>query len=303
MLLLLMTKCGFIAVVGAPNVGKSTLINALVGSKVTIVSPKVQTTRNRILGVALERDTQLILVDTPGIFDTPKRRLEKAMVRSAWDSLRDADGIMVMMDVSQKHFEDTEMILSRLENYKKKAVLVLNKIDLIPRDNLLALAERFSHPLIDQIFMISALKGDGVQDIKQYWSRQVPIGPWLFPEDQLSDLPLRFLAAEITREEIFNRLHEELPYSIWIETESWEEFEDGSVKISQLIYVQRESQKPIVLGKGGQQIKAIGAAARKQLIEILERPVHLFLQVKVKAGWIEDPRLYKSIGLEFKSGG
>ncbi len=298
-----MTKCGFIAVVGAPNVGKSTLINALVGSKVTIVSPKVQTTRNRILGVALERDTQLILVDTPGIFDTPKRRLEKAMVRSAWDSLRDADGIMVMMDVSQKHFEDTEMILSRLENYKKKAVLVLNKIDLIPRDNLLALAERFSHPLIDQIFMISALKGDGVQDIKQYWSRQVPIGPWLFPEDQLSDLPLRFLAAEITREEIFNRLHEELPYSIWIETESWEEFEDGSVKISQLIYVQRESQKPIVLGKGGQQIKAIGAAARKQLIEILERPVHLFLQVKVKAGWIEDPRLYKSIGLEFKSGG
>jgi GTPase len=298
-----MTKCGFIAVVGAPNVGKSTLINALVGSKVTIVSPKVQTTRNRILGVALEGETQLILVDTPGIFDTPKRRLEKAMVRSAWDSLRDADGIMVMMDVSQRHFEDTEMILSRLENYKTKAVLVLNKIDLIPRDNLLALATRFSHPLIDQIFMISALKGDGVQDIKQYWAGQVPEGPWLFPEDQLSDLPLRFLAAEITREEIFNRLHEELPYSIWIETESWEEFKDGSVKITQLIYVQRDSQKPIVLGKGGQQIKAIGAAARKQLIEILERPVHLFLQVKVKAGWIEDPRLYKSIGLEFKSGG
>lgn len=296
-----MTKCGFIAVVGAPNVGKSTLINALVGSKVTIVSPKVQTTRNRILGVALEGDTQLILVDTPGIFEEPKRRLEKAMVRSAWDSLRDADGIMVMMDVSQRHFEDTEMILSRLENYKTKAVLVLNKIDLIPRDNLLALATRFSHPLIDQIFMISALKGDGVQDIKKYWSGQVPEGPWLFPEDQLSDLPLRFLAAEITREEIFNRLHEELPYSIWIETESWEEFKDGSVKISQLIYVQRDSQKPIVLGKGGQQIKAIGAAARKQLIDILERPVHLFLQVKVKAGWIEDPRLYKSIGLEFKS--
>ncbi len=297
-----MIKCGFIAVVGVSNVGKSTLINALVGAKVTIVSPKVQTTRNRILGVALEGDTQLILVDTPGIFDTPKRRLEKAMVRSAWDSFRDADGIMVMMDVSQRHFEDTEMILSRLENYKKKAVLVLNKIDLIPRENLLALAERFSRPEIDQIFMISALKGDGIQDIKQYWAQKVPEGPWLFPKDQLSDLPLRFLAAEITREEIFNRLHKELPYSIWIETESWEEFKDGGVKISQLIYVQRESQKPIVLGKGGQQIKAIGAAARKQLIEILGRPVHLFLQVKVKAGWIEDPRLYKSIGLEFKSG-
>lgn len=295
-----MTKCGFIAVVGAPNVGKSTLINALVGAKVTIVSPKVQTTRNRILGVALEGDTQLILVDTPGIFDTPKRRLEKAMVRSAWDSLRDADGIMVMVDVSQKHFEDTEMILSRLENYKKKAVLVLNKIDLIPRENLLALAEKFSRPELDRVFMISALKGDGIQDIKTYWTGELPEGPWLFPEDQLTDLPLRFLAAEITREEIFNRLHQELPYSIWVETESWEEFQDGSVKITQVIYVQRESQKPIVLGKGGQQIKAIGAAARRQLIDILERPVHLFLQVKVKAGWIEDPRLYKSIGLEFK---
>ncbi len=298
-----MTKCGFIAVVGAPNVGKSTLINALVGSKVTIVSPKVQTTRNRILGVALEEDTQLILVDTPGIFDAPKRRLEKAMVRTAWDSLRDGDGIMVLMDVSRTRFEDTEMILSRLENYKKKAVLVLNKIDLIPRENLLALAEKFSSPLLDQIFMISALKGSGVEDIKKYWSRELPDGPWLFPEDQLSDLPLRLLAAEITREEIFNRLHDELPYSIWIETESWEEFQDGSVKISQLIYVQRETQKPIVLGKGGQQIKAIGAAARKQLIDILERPVHLFLQVKVKAGSVDDPRLYKSIGLDFKSGG
>ncbi len=297
-----MTKCGFIAVVGAPNVGKSTLINALVGSKVTIVSPKVQTTRNRILGVALEEDTQLILVDTPGIFDAPKRRLEKAMVRSAWDSFRDADGIMVMMDVSRKNFEETETILNRLENYKKKAVLVLNKIDLIPRENLLALAEKFSRSSVDQTFMISALTGNGIQDIKKYWSKELPEGPWLFPEDQLSDLPLRFLAAEITREEIFHRLHEELPYSIWVETESWEEFKDGSVKIMQLIYVQRESQKPIVLGKGGQQIKAIGAAARKQLINILGRPVHLLLQVKVKAGWIEDSRLYKSIGLDFKSG-
>ncbi|MBS0272220.1 MAG: GTPase Era [Proteobacteria bacterium] len=297
-----MSKCGFIAVVGAPNAGKSTLINALVGSKVTIVSPKVQTTRNRILGVALEGDSQLILVDTPGIFEAPKRRLEKAMVKSAWESLSDADGIMVIVDVSRKNFEETEPILKRLEFYKKKAVVVLNKIDLIPRENLLAIAQEFSRPGIDHIFMISALKQDGIEDIKKYWAHELPEGPWLFPEDQLSDLPLRLLAAEITREEIFHRLHEELPYSIWIETESWEEFKDGSVKITQSIYVQRESQRPIVLGKAGQQVKAIGAAARRQLITILERPVHLFLQVKVKSNWMDNPRLYASIGLEFRSG-
>lgn len=297
-----MNKCGFIAVVGAPNAGKSTLINALVGSKVTIVSPKVQTTRNRILGVVLEEESQLILVDTPGIFEAPKRRLEKAMVKSAWESLSDADGIMVIVDVSRKNFAETEPILKRLEFYKTKAVVVLNKIDLIPRENLLAIAQEFSRPGIDHIFMISALKQDGVEDIKKYWAQELPEGPWLFPEDQLSDLPLRLLAAEITREEIFHRLHEELPYSIWIETESWEEFKDGSVKITQSIYVQRESQRPIVLGKAGQQVKAIGAAARRQLMTILERPVHLFLQVKVKSNWMDNPRLYASIGLEFKSG-
>lgn len=298
-----MTKCGFVAVVGAPNAGKSTLINDLVGSKVTIVSPKVQTTRNRILGVALEGETQIILVDTPGIFATPKRRLEKAMVSSAWDSLGDADGIMVIVDVSRKAFEEAEMILNKLEYYKKKAVVILNKIDLISRDNLLGLAQAFSRPSVDQIFMISALKGDGTKDIKDYWTDRLPEGPWLFPKDQLSDLSHRLLAAEITREEIFFRLHEELPYAIWVETESWEEFKDGSVKINQLIYVQRESQRPIVLGHGGTQIKAIGAAARRQLTAILKRPVHLFLQVKVKANWIENPRLYASIGLDFKSGG
>jgi len=297
-----MTKCGFIAVVGAPNAGKSTLINGLVGSKVTIVSPKVQTTRNRILGVTFEDKTQIILVDTPGIFSSPKRRLEKAMVRSAWDSLIDADGIMVIVDVSQKTFEETEAILTRLESYKKKTVIVLNKIDLVPKEKLLGLAQTFSRPFIDQIFMISALKGDGIQDIKTYWVEKLPTGPWLFPEDQLSDLPLRLLAAEITREEIFHRLHEELPYSIWVETESWEEFKDGSVKIGQSIYVQRESQRAIVLGQGGRQIKAIGGGARLQLIEIFERPVHLFLHVKVKPKWIEDPRLYASIGLAFKKG-
>lgn len=297
-----MNKCGFVAVVGAPNAGKSTLINALVGRKVTIVSPKVQTTRNRILGVSLIGETQIVLVDTPGIFTAPKRRLEKAMVRSAWDSLSDADGIMIIVDVSRKSFEETEAILERLERYQKKAVIVLNKIDLIPRENLLALAQNFSRPIVDQIFMISALKGSGVQDIKSYWEGMLPEGHWLFPEDQLSDLSERLLAAEITREEIFHRLHEELPYAIWVETESWEEFKDGSLKISQLIYVQRESQRPIVLGKGGRQIKAIGEAARRQLMDILNKPVHLFLSVKVKTNWIDNPRLYASIGLDFKDG-
>lgn len=295
-----MTRCGFIAVVGEPNAGKSTLINGLVGSKVTIVSAKVQTTRNRILGVVIEDKTQIILVDTPGIFFDPKRRLEKAMVRNAWNSLGDADGIMVIVDVSQRNFEGTEVILSRLEQYKKQVVLVLNKIDLIPKENLLALAQIFSRSFIDRIFMISALKGEHIQDIKTYWTERLPEGPWLFPEDQLSDLPQRLLAAEITREEIFNRLYQELPYAIWVETDSWEVFKDGSIKIMQSLYVQRDSQRPIVLGKGGQQIKAIGAASRRQLMEIFGTPIHLFLSVKVKANWIDDPRLYASIGLTLK---
>lgn len=295
-----MTKCGFIAVVGSPNVGKSTLINALVGNKVTIVSHKVQTTRNRILGISLEGETQLILVDTPGIFEDPKRRLEKAMVKSAWDSLGDADGVMVLVDVSHKNFTDTDRILNHLQKYQKKVVVVLNKIDLIQRKELLSIAQHFSRSEIDQVFMISALKKDGIQDIKNYWAKNLPEGPWLFPEDQLSDLPQRLLAAEITREELFHRLHEELPYSLWVETDSWEEFKNGSVKIVQSIYVQRESQRSIVLGKGGGQIKAIGEASRKQLTYILERPVHLFLHVKVKTGWMDNPRLYASIGLNFK---
>jgi GTP-binding protein Era len=294
-----MTRCGFVAVVGAPNAGKSTLINDLVGAKVTIVSPKVQTTRNRILGVALSENTQIVLVDTPGIFSTPKRRLEKSMVQSAWDSLGDADGIMVIIDVSRKTFEETDAILQKLENQKKRVCLVLNKIDLVSRDHLLELAQTFSRPFVDRIFMVSALKGDGTQDIKTYWASILPEGPWLFPEDQLSDLSDRLLAAEITREEIFFRLHDELPYAIWVETEGWEEFKDGSVKITQSIYVQRDSQKPIVLGHGGKQIKAIGAAARRQLTVLLARPVHLFLQVKVKTNWMDNPRLYASVGLEF----
>lgn len=294
-----MTRCGFVAVIGAPNVGKSTLINALVGRKVTIVSPKVQTTRSRILGVSLEQNTQIILVDTPGIFFSPKRHLEKAMVRSAWDSLVDADGIMVLVDASHKASEETEEILKRLEPYKKTVMLALNKIDLIPKEKLLELAQFYSKPFVNQIFMISALKGDGIQDIKKYWAQRLPKGPWLFPENQLSDLSEKLLSAEITREEIFNRLHQELPYAIWVETESWEEFQDGSVKIVQMIYVQRESQRVIVLGKGGRQIKAIGEAARKQLMYIFGRSVHLMLHVKVKEKWLEDPRLYASIGLKF----
>jgi GTP-binding protein Era len=295
-----MKKCGFIAVIGAPNAGKSTLINSLVGSKVTIVSHKAQTTRNRILGVALKGETQIILMDTPGIFSTPKSRLEKNMVRQAWTSLREADGIMVVVDANRQSFDQATLILERLKDTEKRLILVLNKIDLIPRDNLLALAAQFAPLIKDRIFMVSALTGDGVEDIKAYWEEHLPADTWLFPEDQLSDLPLRLLSAEITREEIFNRLHEELPYAIWVETEAWEEFKNGSVKITQCIYVRKESQKPIVLGKEGHQIKAIGAASRKQLIDILERPVHLFLHVKVKTNWMDDPRLYKSVGLSFK---
>lgn len=295
-----MTRCGFIVVIGAPNVGKSTLVNALVGSKVTIVSPKVQTTRNRILGITLEKDAQIILIDTPGIFETPKRRLEKAMVKNAWESLGDADGIMVLVDVSRKTFKETDLILNRLEKNNKKVVIVLNKIDLIPRDRLLSIAQHFSRPNVETTFMISALKGDGISDIKKYWAKNIPEGPWLFPEDQLSDLPQRLLAAEITREELFHRLYMELPYAIWVETDQWEEFKNGSIKIIQSIYVQRKSQRVIVLGKGGHQIKAIGEAARKQLSHILGRPIHLFLHVKVKEKWIDNPRLYASIGLNFK---
>ncbi len=295
-----MTKCGFIAVLGAPNAGKSTLINNLVGSKVTIVSPKVQTTRNRILGVAQIEDAQVILIDTPGIFSLTKNRLEKAMVQSAWDSLQDTDGIMVIVDVSRKSFKETTFILDHLNTSQQRIILVLNKIDLIPRDQLLAISQSLSRPCIDKVFMVSALKGDGVQDIKAYLATILPSGPWLFPEDQLSDLSQRLLAAEITREEIFHRLYDELPYAIWVETESWEDFDNGSVKITQCIYVQKETQRIIVLGKGGSQIKAIGQAARKQLTFLLKKPVHLFLQVKVKADWMETPRLYKSIGLSFK---
>lgn len=295
-----MTRCGFVAVIGAPNAGKSTLMNSLVGSKVTIVSSKAQTTRNRVLGVVIEGTSQIILMDTPGIFFSATKRLEKAMVRSAWNGVREADGLMILVDVSRRSFESTHQILEYVKDHKMRAVLVLNKIDLIPREELLALAQSFSAYPVDQIFMVSALKGDGIEAIKSYWAKHVPEGTWLFPEDQLSDLPLKLLSAEITREEVFNRLHDELPYSIWIEPEGWEDFKDGSVKITQCIYVQKESQKPIVLGKGGQQIKAIGAAARRQLMAILERPVHLFLHVKVKGNWREDPRLYKSLGLPFK---
>ena len=295
-----MTKCGFISVIGAPNAGKSTLINQLVGQKVSIVSPKVQTTRQRILGVLIQGESQIILVDTPGIFTSPKRRLEKAMVQSAWSSLQDTDGIIIIVDANRKDFNETEKIIDALNRRKEKITLALNKIDLIPKEKLLELAHRFSKPFIDEIFMISALKGKGVEAIKSYWSHHLPQGPWLFPKDQVSDLPLRLLAAEITREEIFHRLHQELPYEIWVETQGWEEFKNGSVKVMQSIFVRRESQRSIVLGKGGAQVKKIGEAARGQLTKILKRPVHLFLHVKVKTKWIDDPRLYASIGLDFQ---
>lgn len=296
-----MKKCGFVAVIGAPNAGKSTLVNALVGSKVTIVSPKAQTTRMRVMGVCLEDETQMIFLDTPGIFLTPQKRLEKAMVRSAWNGLKEMDGIMMVIDVSRASLNESILLLERLKNYSVNTVLVLNKIDLIPRRNLLTLVAKLSYDCIDKVFMISALKNDGVQDIKTYWAKMLPLHAWLFPEDQLSDLPLRILASEITREEVFHRLHDELPYSIWVETEGWENFKNGSVKITQCIHVEKGSQRPIVLGKEGKKIKAIGAAARRQLIDILERPVHLFLHVKVNSKWRDDPRIYKTMGLTFKA--
>lgn len=294
-------RSAFIAVLGAPNAGKSTLVNAMVGTKVTIVSPKVQTTRTRIRGVAMVGDVQLVFIDTPGIFRTAKRRLERSMVAAAWGGAADADRVMLVIDVSRGVDDDTRTIIDTLkESGRKDVVLVLNKVDLIDRPKLLTLsAALFEEGLFSDVFMISALRDDGVDDLLHFLADQAPEGPWMFPEDEVSDLPQRMLAAEITREKVFLRLHEELPYSILIETESWEERKDGSVRIEQTIFVMRESQRKIVLGKGGQSIKAIGAAAREELEELLERRVHLFLHVKVREEWAEQKQAYTSWGLDF----
>jgi GTP-binding protein Era len=293
------TRCGFVALIGAPNAGKSTLLNTLVGSKVTIVSHKVQTTRTLVRGIAVHGDAQLIFVDTPGIF-SPRRRLDRAMVTSAWGGAQDADLVALLIDARKGLDEEAEAILERLTEARQPKVLLLNKVDVVEREKLLGLAKAANDKVaFAATFMVSALTGDGVEDVKRYLAEQMPKGPWLYPPDQMSDAPLRQLAAEITREKLFQRLHQELPYQSTVETESWKDLRDGSVRIEQTIYVERESQRKIVLGKAGATIKTIGAEARKEIAEAAEKPVHLFLFVKVREGWGDDPERYRSMGLEF----
>jgi GTP-binding protein Era len=293
-------RCGIIAVIGAPNAGKSTLVNSLVGAKVTIVSRKVQTTRVPIRGIAMHGKSQLVFVDTPGIF-SPKRRLDRAMVDAAWTGAGDADSVVVIIDAAKGVDEDVEPILERLAAAPANRVLVLNKIDRVTdKERLLGLASTLSERLaFKRVFMISALSGDGVKELKAYLAETAPLGPWLYPEDELSNVPLRMLAAEVTREKIYDNLHEELPYQSTVETESWKSLKDGSVRIEQTIYVTRDTQKSIVLGKGGQTIKKISSQARAEISSIIEQPVHLFLFVKVRENWQSDPERYRGIGLEF----
>jgi GTPase len=293
------TRCGFVALIGAPNVGKSTLVNALVGSKVTIVSRKVQTTRALIRGIVIENNAQIILVDTPGIF-LPKRRLDRAMVSTAWSGAHDADLVCVLLDARAGIDEEADAILTKLATVRHEKILVLNKIDLVPREKLLALTKAANERLqFEKTFMVSALSGDGVDDLRRTLAEMVPTGPFHYPEDQMSDAPMRHLAAEITREKIFRQLHQELPYQSTVETDSWTERKDKSVRIEQTIFVERESQRKIVLGKGGATIKSIGADSRKEIAEIVGVPVHLFLFVKVRENWGDDPNRYREMGLEF----
>lgn len=293
------TRCGFVALIGAPNVGKSTLVNALVGAKVTIVSRKVQTTRALIRGIVIENNAQIILVDTPGIF-LPKRRLDRAMVSTAWSGAHDADLVCVLLDAKAGIDEEAEAILSKAASVKHEKILVINKVDLVQREKLLALAQAANERMaFAKTFMIAAISGDGVDDLRHTLAEIVPPGPFLYPEDQMSDAPMRQLAAEITREKIYRKLHQELPYQSTVETDKWEERKDKSVRIEQTIFVERESQRKIVLGAGGATIKSIGADSRKELAEILGVPVHLFLFVKVRENWGDDPDRYREMGLEF----
>ena len=292
-------RCAFVALIGAPNAGKSTLLNALVGSKIAIVSHKVQTTRTLVRGITVEGPAQLIFIDTPGIF-APKRRLERAMVTTAWGGARDADLVGVLIDARKGLDEEGEAILSELADIRQPKVLILNKVDAADKAALLTLAQAANQSAaFSATFMVSALTGDGVPDLKKWLTEHAPKGPWHYPPDQISDAPLRSLAAEITREKLFLRLHQELPYQSTVETDTWKELKDGSVRIEQTIFVERDSQRKIVLGKGGQTIKAIGAEARRDIAEIAEAPVHLFLFVKVREGWSEDPERYREMGLEF----
>lgn len=293
------TRSGFVALIGAPNAGKSTLLNQLVGSKVSIVTHKVQTTRAIVRGIATHKRSQIVFMDTPGIFK-PRRRLDEAMVTTAWGGAKDADTIAFLIDAERGIRGDAETILERLENVRQPKILILNKIDQVKREDLLALASKATEKVrFERVFMISALTGSGCADLLDYLAEAAQEGPWYYPEDQISDLPMRQLAAEITREKVFLRLHQELPYSSHVETEGWEEKKDGSVKINQVIYVERDSQKKIVLGKKGETIRAIGQAAREELAEIMEQKVHLFLFVKVRENWINDPERYREMGLEF----
>jgi len=293
------TRCAFIALIGAPNAGKSTLINALVGSKVAIVTPKVQTTRALLRGIAMEGSAQLVLIDTPGIF-APRRRLDRAMVTTAWGGAHDADIVTVLIDAKRGIDDEAEALLKKLDEVRQPKVLILNKVDLVEKASLLALARAANATArFETTFMISATKGDGVADVRQWLAARAPAGPWHYPADEVSDAPARHLAAEITREKLYLKLHQELPYQSTVETETWTERKDGSVRIEQTIYVERESQRKIVLGKAGQSIKAIGESARRELAGILEKKVHLFLFVKVREGWGDDPERYRQMGLEF----
>jgi len=291
-------RCGFVALIGAPNAGKSTLLNQLVGSKIAIVTHKVQTTRARIRAIAIEGDAQIIFVDTPGIF-APKRKLDEAMVAAAWAGAAEADATVLLIDARDGLNEANLAIIEGLEKTNLKVMLAINKIDTVQRERLLTLADELNkrYPFTDT-FMISAMKAHGVHDLKETLAARMPEGPWLYPADQMADLPLRMLASEITREKLFLRLHDELPYASTVETETWQERKDGSVRIEQVIFVERDSQKKIVLGKNGQTVKAIGQAARAEIAEAIGQPVHLFLFVKVREKWAEDPERLRMMGLD-----
>jgi GTP-binding protein Era len=294
------TRAGFVALIGAPNAGKSTLLNVLVGQKVSIVTHKVQTTRALIRGIVIHRRAQIVFVDTPGIFQ-PKRRLERAMVTTAWSGAADADVIVVLIDAKKGLTDEDREILRKLAEFpaKRERVLVLNKVDIVKRDSLLALTKEANEAApFTRTFMISALTGDGVSDLLDHLAERMPEGPFLYPEEQMTDLPLRFLAAEITREKLIMRLHDELPYRATVETEKWTETKSG-VRIEQTIYVERESQRKIVLGKGGETIKSISIAAREEISKLIEKPAHLFLFVKVRENWGDDPERYREMGVEF----
>jgi GTP-binding protein Era len=308
-----MTRAGFAAVIGAPNAGKSTLVNRLVGSKVTIVTQKAQTTRFNVRGVAIDGDAQIVLVDTPGIF-RPRRRLDRAMVRAAWTGADDADAVVHLIDAEselaaagegakpadRRAAEDVRTVIERLKAADRKVILGLNKIDRVRREDLLALTQRlFEAAVYGEVFMISALDGSGVADLKRRLADAMPAGPWLYPEDQTADLPVRMLAAEITREKVYLRVHEELPYAASVETTAFEDFKNGAARIEQVVYVERESQRAILIGHKGQTLKWIGEASRKDLADILGRKVHLFLTVKVKQNWADDRATYQDLGLDF----